>query len=273
MPAIYVSHGAPTLVFDDCPARDFLRGLGQQLGRPRAIVMASGHWDTDAPETGSLAVNDTIHDFYGFPPPMYALRYDAPGDPVLAAEAAALTGGQTEARGLDHGAWVPLMLMYPKADIPVVQISVQSSKGAAGNLALGRALEKLRADNVLVMGSGSFTHNLRLLERDGAAKPEPAWSSEFSGWIHDRLMARDEAALTDYRALAPMPVSPSRPRIISCRCSSPMAPAATRPRASTAAPPSAQCGWTPTRSGKGSSGCLSAAAFFAAIRALAFSAR
>jgi 4,5-DOPA dioxygenase extradiol len=205
LPAIFVSHGAPTLPFDDVPARDFLRGLGVQLGRPRAVLAVSAHWDTDAPITNAVSSNDTIHDFYGFPRPLYDLRYDAPGDALLAHEVGGLLNGfgaKTDTmRGLDHGAWVPLMLMYPEADIPVVQLSVQSALGAAHHIALGRALAALRQEDVLVLGSGGFVHNLRQIAPPGS--PEAQWSKDFAGWMHDRLIAGDEAALADYRARAP----------------------------------------------------------------------
>jgi 4,5-DOPA dioxygenase extradiol len=201
-PALFVSHGAPTLPFDDVPARDFLRGLGCEIGKPRAILIASAHWDTDQPQTSGVAVNDTLHDFGGFARALYDIRYPAPGDALLAREVTALTGGRIDTvRGLDHGAWVPLMLMYPDADIPVVQLSVQSHAGAAHHIALGRSLAQLRQDNVLVIGSGGFVHNLRRIAAPGA--PEPDWSSAFSDWMHARLMAGDEAALVDYRGLAP----------------------------------------------------------------------
>lgn len=202
LPALFVSHGAPTLPFDNVPARDFLRGLGQQIGKPRAIISISAHWDTASPQVNSVAVNSTIHDFGGFPQALYDIRYPAPGDAALANTVAELTGASSDAsRGLDHGAWVPLMLMYPDADIPVVQLSVQSHLGAAHHIALGRKLTALRGDNVLVMGSGGFVHNLRHLSPPGT--PEPEWSKEFSGWMHERLMAGDEAALAEYRARAP----------------------------------------------------------------------
>ncbi len=202
LPALFVSHGAPTLPFDDVPARDFLRTLGRDIGKPRAILVVSGHWDTDTPSTNGVAVNDTIHDFGGFAQALYDIRYPAPGDALLAREVAALTGGTVDTmRGLDHGAWVPLMLMYPDADIPVVQLSVQSHQGAAHHIALGRRIARLRQEDVLVMGSGGFVHNLRRIAPPGA--PEPAWSQEFAAWMHGRLTAGDEAALADYRKLAP----------------------------------------------------------------------
>ena len=202
LPSLFVSHGAPSLPFDDVPARDFLRGLGRQIGKPRAILVVSAHWDTSAPQVNSVTRNDTIHDFGGFAPALYEIRYPAPGDPALAGQVAALTGGTLDARrGLDHGAWVPLMLMYPPADVPVLQLSVQSHLGAAHHIALGRKLVALRQDNVLVIGTGGFVHNLRRLSPPGA--PEPGWSKEFSGWMHEKLMVGDEAALADYRALAP----------------------------------------------------------------------
>ena len=205
LPAIFVSHGAPTLPFDEVPARDFLRGLGQSLGRPKAIVAVSAHWDTEAPETSAPPANDTIHDFRGFPRALYEIEYPAPSDGLLAREISGMLNGfaaRTDTlRGLDHGAWVPLMLMYPEADIPVVQLSVQSGKGAGHHIALGRMLAPLREENVLVLGSGGFVHNLAQIAPPGS--PEPDWSKEFSGWMHARLMARDDEALAGYRARAP----------------------------------------------------------------------
>jgi 4,5-DOPA dioxygenase extradiol len=209
IPAIFVSHGAPTLPFDDCPARTFLRGLGKSLPRPKAILVASAHWDTDAPIVNDVGRNDTIHDFSGFPQPLYELRYPAPGSHETVAVAlnalaqAGLPCSTDTSRGLDHGAWVPLLLMYPEADIPVVQLSIQSGKGVAHHIALGKALAPLREQGVLVLGTGSFTHNLRLLDRGGHGGPEPQWSKAFSDWVHEKLMARDDAALAAYRKLAP----------------------------------------------------------------------
>jgi 4,5-DOPA dioxygenase extradiol len=207
LPSLFVSHGAPTLPFEDVPARAFLGGLGKSLGVPRAILAVSAHWDTDAPAVNEVAVNTTIHDFHGFPAPLYDLRYDAPGDAALASNVvrklgdAGLAARTDTARGLDHGAWVPLSLMYPGAAIPVAQLSVRGVGDAAHHIAMGRALSGLRADNVLVLGSGGFVHNLRRLTPPGS--PEPDWSRDFAGWMHDALMARDEAALKDWQARAP----------------------------------------------------------------------
>jgi 4,5-DOPA dioxygenase extradiol len=204
LPSLFVSHGAPTLPFDDCPARDFLIQLGASLPRPKGIVIASAHWETNASTVNRVAINDTIHDFYGFPEALYRLRYPAPGSAELSARVATLTGaGIDDKRGLDHGAWVPLMLMFPEAYIPVVQLSVQPHLGVAHHIALGRALKPLRDEGVLVMGSGSFVHNLRLLDRRGLDAGEPEWSKTFSDWMNAALFARDDDALIHYRERAP----------------------------------------------------------------------
>ena len=207
LPALFVSHGAPTLPFDDVPARDFLRGLGKQFEAPQAIVCVSAHWDTDAPALNSVAQNETIHDFYGFPEPLYQIRYDAPGAPGLARDVETLLKGShaklNATRGLDHGAWVPLMLMYPDANIPVIQLSVQSRKSPAHHIALGRTLRALREDNILVLGSGGFVHNLRALDRANMQGAEPAWSSDFANWMHGALSDNREDDLANYRTRAP----------------------------------------------------------------------
>ncbi|MGQ0585504.1 MAG: DODA-type extradiol aromatic ring-opening family dioxygenase [Reyranella sp.] len=204
MPTIFVSHGAPTLILGDTPARAFLASLGQQLPRPRAIVAVSAHWDTDVPAVSLARQPETIHDFYGFPDALYRLRYAAPGAPKLAERVARLTGAAHDAhRGLDHGAWVPAMLGWPEADIPIFQLSVQPAQSPAHHIALGRKLAALRAEDILVMGSGSATHNLRALVRGGGdSEPEP-WAQEFDDWLAETVEKGDEAALADYRAQAP----------------------------------------------------------------------
>jgi len=195
------------LPFDDCPARDFLRGLGARLEKPRAILVVSAHWDTPAPAVNAVTNNGTIHDFYGFPKALYEQRYDAPGAPALAERTAqllkdaGLAASIDAQRGLDHGAWVPLMLAYPGADIPVFQVSVQSRAGAAHHIALGRALAPLREDGVLIVGSGGFVHNLGAIDWNGG--PEPDWSRAFADWVHAALVERREDDLVQYRACAP----------------------------------------------------------------------
>jgi 4,5-DOPA dioxygenase extradiol len=206
-PAIFVSHGAPTLALEDGAAHQFLRGYGELLGRPRAIVAASAHWATAAPAVCAAATPETIHDFAGFPRALYQIAYPAPGAPALARRAAQLLAHSgiecalDERWGLDHGAWVPLMLMYPAADIPVLQIALQPQLGTRHHYQLGRALAPLRDEGVLILGSGGATHNLRELGPPGA--PPPAWASAFSGWLNDTIAAGETEALLDYRALAP----------------------------------------------------------------------
>jgi 4,5-DOPA dioxygenase extradiol len=204
MPALFVSHGSPTLILEDVPARAFLATLGQQVPRPKAIVAVSAHWNTDKPTVSLAARPETIHDFYGFPDALYRLHYDAPGAPALAARVAELTSAQRDpAYGLDHGAWVPAMLGWPEADIPIFQLSVQPHSSPAHHIALGRKLAPLREEGVLILGSGSTTHNLRRLVRGGpGAKPEP-WAVAFDDWLAETLEKGDEVALADYRTRAP----------------------------------------------------------------------
>ncbi|MBX9947379.1 MAG: dioxygenase [Reyranella sp.] len=203
MPTIFVSHGAPTLILDDVPARAFLAGLGRQLPRPAAIVAVSAHWDTDLPAVSLARRPDTIHDFYGFPEALYRLRYGAPGAPELAERVARLVGAAHDHhRGLDHGAWVPAMLAWPEADVPIFQLSVQPAASPADHIALGRKLAALRGEGVLVMGSGSAIHNLRALVRGADSEPEP-WARDFDDWLAAAVEKGDEAALADYRAQAP----------------------------------------------------------------------
>ncbi len=213
LPALFISHGSPMLALQPSPARDFLAGLGATLPRPRAIVVASAHWETAQPETSAMTVNDTIHDFYGFPPELFAMRYPAPGDPELAQRIAELLRDAgldaviDRARGLDHGAWVPLTLMYPAHDIPVLQLSLQTPLGPQHHLRLGRALEALRREDVLVIGSGSFTHNLGRLRRvePGAAAPPDVVA--FADWMHAALQDNRTDDLLAYRRKAPYAIA------------------------------------------------------------------
>ena len=205
---LFVSHGAPTLPFEDVPARHFLTALGTSLPRPRAILMISAHWETDIPTFNAVAQPRTIHDFAGFPAALYQLHYPASGDLSLAQKiaehlhAAHLPVAIDSARGLDHGAWVPLMLMWPHADIPVVQLSLQKTGGPHAHLEIGRALAPLAEDHVQIIASGSFTHDLSSW-RGQAGMAEPQWVTDFADWMHAALVTgRTEDALA-YRQLAP----------------------------------------------------------------------
>lgn len=211
LPSIFLSHGSPMLPLTASAARDFLAGLGNSLPRPKAILVISAHWETDIPAVNAVAANETIYDFYGFPRELYELRYPAPGAPDLALavaarlQAAGLPVGVDRARGLDHGAWVPLLLMYPQADIPVMQLSIQTEQGPAHHLALGRALAPLRDEGVLIIGSGSFTHNLGefRLRRPELNAPALPWVDAFADWVHDATIAGRVDDLLHYRARAP----------------------------------------------------------------------
>ncbi|MBP2294085.1 DODA-type extradiol aromatic ring-opening family dioxygenase [Azospirillum rugosum] len=201
-PSVFVSHGAPTLIIEESAGRDFLAGLGKTLGRPSAVIAVSAHWTTRVPAISGATRPETVHDFYGFPRSLYAMRYPAPGATALADRVRDLTGAVVDPdQGLDHGAWVPLMLMYPEADIPVAQFSVQPGRSAADHVALGRALAPLRKEGVLVLGSGGAVHNLGDFRfgQEGAS----AWATRFADWLDGALMAGDADSIADWKARCP----------------------------------------------------------------------
>ena len=208
-PALFVSHGPPTLALDDSPARRFLAGYGAELGRPEAILVVSAHWETAAPALSSAPRPETIYDFFGFPAPLYQMVYGAPGAPDLARRTAALLeeaglGGATDPmRGLDHGAWVPLMLLYPTADIPTAQLSIQTPLGPRHHHALGQALQPLRDEGVLILGSGNMTHNLSEFRGRAPDAPAPDWVTAFNDWAAEALAEARTGDLLDYRTRAP----------------------------------------------------------------------
>ncbi|MFK2879215.1 dioxygenase family protein [Rhodanobacter hydrolyticus] len=210
LPSLYVSHGSPMTALQPGATGERLAELARALPRPKAIVIASAHWLAHSPLVGGALQPETIHDFHGFPPELYQLRYPAPGAPALAAQVvelldqAGLAPSLDPQRGLDHGAWVPLRLLYPAADIPVVPVSVQPGQaGPAHQYALGRALAPLREQGVLLIGSGSITHNLHDLRSGYSAEREAPYVRPFIGWIEQKLAAGDVDALLDYRRQAP----------------------------------------------------------------------
>jgi 4,5-DOPA dioxygenase extradiol len=206
-PSIFISHGSPMLPLESNSARDFLQGLGSKLGHPKAVVCISAHWSTPHPRVTGSAHPQPIHDFYGFPEAAYKLQYFPPGAPELAIQVTQLLrdrGIETEvetSRGLDHGVWNPLLLMYPKADIPVVQLSLQTPLGPAHHWAVGEALAPLRKEGVLILGSGGASHNLQKLWEDSG--PTPDWVHEFIDWLTDAVVEDKKEALIHYRQKAP----------------------------------------------------------------------
>ena len=205
-PAIFVSHGSPMHALHAGPAGEAWAALGRRAGKPRAILIASAHWETERPMLTGAARPQTIHDFYNFPEPLYRLRYPAPGAPQLAQHARDLLiengfpADVDTARGLDHGAWVPLRYLYPEADVPVTQLSIQPQLSPLHHYRVGEALRPLRDDNILVIGSGHLTHNLRDWAR-GQGAPAP-YAREFQAWVFQRITGGKIDELVDYRSLA-----------------------------------------------------------------------
>jgi 4,5-DOPA dioxygenase extradiol len=207
LPSVFVSHGSPMHALEPGAAGEAWKALGDRIGKPKAIVISSAHWETHVPMLTGSAKPETIHDFYNFPEPLYRLRYPSPGAPEVASRAQALlkdagiAAGIDGSRGLDHGAWAPLLYMYPDADVPVVQIAVQPELGTRHHVALGQALRPLKNDNILLIGSGHMTHNLRDWSR-GRGEPQP-YAVEFQAWVFDKVKKRDLASLVDYRSASP----------------------------------------------------------------------
>jgi len=211
MPALFVSHGAPNLALSDTPARRFLEDWGRSLPRPEAILVVSAHWETAIPTVSAAARPATIHDFRGFEPALYELRYPAPGAPALAGRVAGLLAdaglpAETDPdRGLDHGAWVPLMLLFPAADLPVTQLAIQPDAGPAHHLRLGEALAPLRDAGVLILASGAATHNLAEFRGRAIDATPPDWVVAFGDWIDRAISEGRREDLLRYRDLAPFP--------------------------------------------------------------------
>lgn len=210
MPAIFVAHGSPMLAVEQNDYTEFLAELGRTLPKPKAILLFSAHWEAE-PQLVSIATEpDTIYDFGGFPPELYQIKYTAPGDPVLARQAAELiaaTGVPTMLhpnRGFDHGAWVPMRHLYPAADIPVVTLSVNQHLDPADWFKIGQAVAPLREEGVLIIGSGVTSHNFRALDWNRMDDPTPMeWALEFENWLDEKLVADDRESLFAYATKAP----------------------------------------------------------------------
>lgn len=210
LPTLFVSHGAPTLPLEKIPAREFLAELGPLYEQADAVLCISAHWETRAPRVSATESPETIHDFYGFPEELYEIEYPARGSAQLAGRVddllrdAGIPCEIEPRRGLDHGAWVPMLIMFPGADVPVAQLSIQGDLDPAGHLAVGRVLAELRHEGVLVMGSGGAVHPLGYAVL-GPGMPTDQWALDFDRWLSKTVEQGDTDAAVGYRTLAPYP--------------------------------------------------------------------
>lgn len=209
-PVLFIGHGSPMNAVADNAFTQMLGGWGRALGKPRAILMVSAHWLTEREvQVSTTATPETIHDFGGFPPELYRLQYPAPGAPAVAQRAAQAlaprVAGIDAQRGIDHGGWSVLRHMYPQADVPVFQLSIDITKAGAYHHAIGRALAGLRDEGVLIIGSGNIVHNLRATMRDAPDSPHglTPWAEEFDVRAKAALDAGDATALMAYETLTP----------------------------------------------------------------------
>ena len=209
MPVVFISHGAPDALLNAPGAVSCWREIGEAWPEPSAILAISAHWEARQPTASLAGAPETLHDFSGFSPALHRMHYPAPGAPEVAARAASLLAqqgfatAQSPARGLDHGAWVPLHLMYPDADIPVAQVSLVRGAAPAEHERIGRALAPLRDEGVLIIGSGSLTHNLYEFRGEPIDAAAPEWVSAFGDWMKASLDAGHLQALREYRTRAP----------------------------------------------------------------------
>ena len=207
-PVLFLSHGSPLTALGGGELNATWARLSGRLSRPAAILVVSAHWTTRVPVVTGSEQPETIHDFGGFPAELYALQYPAPGAPDLAQRIkqrltdAGLATGIDASRGLDHGAWVPLRTLFPAADIPVLQLSVQPERCARHHYAVGAALAPLTNENILIMATGHMTHNLMEYMRPQEPRPSAA-SNAFRDWVHVRLMENVADSLLDWQQEAP----------------------------------------------------------------------
>lgn len=205
-PVLFVSHGAPLLAVQENAATAAWREIGRALARPRAVLVASAHHDAAGPALTAVAQPETIHDFHGFPRALYDIRYSAPGAPAVAGEireslaSAGFAAQLDDRRGIDHGVWVPLLRLFPAADVPVISISVDPRRDARWQFKLGETLAPLRDQGVLIVGSGSLTHNLRALDWKAAASDGRPEARAFADWALDQLAADRGIALLDWES-------------------------------------------------------------------------
>jgi len=201
MPLIFVGHGSPMNALEDNAWTQTWQNLGQEMPRPKGILCLSAHFAGGKSLVVDVEKPETIHDFYGFPQELFDMRYPAPGEPSLAQRVTELFADaqETDRWGLDHGAWSVLVHLYPKADIPVVQLSLNLGLSGEEQLEIGHRLSPLREEGVLIFGSGNVAHNLRSMN---PRMPEPfPWAKSFDQAVHERVMAGDLQGLADYMNL------------------------------------------------------------------------
>lgn len=207
LPALFVAHGSPMLAVEHNAYTDFLHTLGQELGKPRAVVIWSAHWEAGTQEVSAAQHYETIHDFGGFPRALYEQQYNAPGDPGLANDIAEMlqrngwSVSLDARRGLDHGAWVVLKMLYPEVDVPVVEMSVDPGSSPQHLYNVGKALGALRERGVLLVGSGGTVHNFAGMGPDDGSVSD--WALAFDEWLEARLLDWDPEAVMQYRQVAP----------------------------------------------------------------------
>ncbi|TWT29857.1 DODA-type extradiol aromatic ring-opening family dioxygenase [Blastopirellula retiformator] len=205
LPTIFVAHGSPELAVDPVRGAPFAQ-WGQAMPAPKAIMVVSAHWEKTRPVMlSSTDPKELVYDFGGFPRPLYEVRYDAPGAKDLATRVESLlpqSSVMRSERGLDHGAWTPLVHMYPKAEIPVLQVSMPSAEGPRGLFEFGRALAPLRDEGVLIIGSGNITHPMLELRR-GLPRETPTWAGDFDAWAAAAVEAKNYGELINYAAKGP----------------------------------------------------------------------
>lgn len=199
MPVLFLAHGSPMNAIDDNDFTRSLSRLGTELPRPKALLVISAHWVTSGTRITAMDPPPTIHDFFGFPQPLFEIQYPAPGSPELAERVRKLLSLESSALdqsewGLDHGTWSVLRHVYPQADLPVVQLSLPAEASREQHLQLGRLLSPLRDEGVLIVGSGNLVHNLRRIRWEKDA-PAWEWAEEFDLWTKEKLLARDQESL------------------------------------------------------------------------------
>ena len=206
MPALFVGHGSPMSALEDNEFTRAWHALGERLPRPRAVLAVSAHWETKGVLVTAAERPRTIHDFYGFPQALYDMDYPAPGDPALAQEVAGMLAPYARADldswGYDHGTWSVLAHMYPEADVPTIQLSMDLRLSPRGHYQIGQALRPLRDRGVLILGAGNIVHNLRLFRRDPNTPPAP-FAARFNETVKAKALASDHDALIDYASLDP----------------------------------------------------------------------